>query len=162
MFFTFATFLLAPLFVFGVYHLLTWFNFLRINQREYWKRVATASAICHVLLATGFLIFSYIDFRTRIPVEALNTSYGTYLFNRSNFWWLMTVFDTAPMLVLLAGFSTLDRMGINPPGLLIATFGVIYIVGSLQWYWIGAGIGALLERFWEGLKTGDEQDEDWL
>ena len=162
MFFTFATFLLAPLFVFGVYHLLTWFNFLGIHQREYWKRVATASSICHVLLATGFLIFSYIDFKTRILLEAVNTSYGTYLFNRSNFWWLMTVFDTAPMLALLGLFSVLDRIGVNPPGLLIGTFAVVYIVGTLQWYWIGGAVGLLVERLWEGLKTGGEEDEDWL
>ena len=37
--------LLMPiLLVFGLYHLLTWFNILRINQRAFWKRVGMASA----------------------------------------------------------------------------------------------------------------------
>ena len=39
MLFTLMSFLLPPLFVFGVYHLLTWFNVLHINQRVFWKRV---------------------------------------------------------------------------------------------------------------------------
>ena len=56
-----AYFLLPPLFVFGVYHLLTWFNVLRINGRVFWKRVAMTSGVCHVLLASGYFAFSYFD-----------------------------------------------------------------------------------------------------
>ena len=43
--------LLPLLLVFGLYHLLTWFNVLQINQRAYWKRVALSSAGAHFLLA---------------------------------------------------------------------------------------------------------------
>ena len=43
--------------VFGLYHLMTWFNILNINSRVYWKRVALVSAIAHVLLSTGFFVF---------------------------------------------------------------------------------------------------------
>jgi hypothetical protein len=32
-------------------------------------------------------------------------------------------------------------------------------VGSVQWYFVGGGIGLLLERFWTGLKTGDDEGE---
>ena len=38
----------------------------------------------------------------------------------------------------------------------------VYLFGTLQWFWIGGGIGALLEKFWAGLKTGDEEDEEWF
>jgi hypothetical protein len=50
---------------------------------------------------------------------------------------------------------------VNPPQLVLITMAIIYTLGTVQWYWIGGAIGALLERFWSGLKTGDEEDEDW-
>lgn len=151
---TLAALLLPPLFVFGVYHLLTWFNAFSINQRVYWKRVAAASSISHFLLLTGFLVFLYVD--------ADGAPFGPFLFDRSYFWRFMTLFDTAPMLVILAIFSVMARAEINPPGVLLLALGITYIVGTVQWFLIGGGIGALLERLWEGLKTGDEEDEDWL
>jgi hypothetical protein len=149
-----ASFLLAPLFVFGVYHLLTWFNIFRINERVYWKRIAIASAISHVLLFTGFLVFSWFD--------AAGAPFGPYLFNNSEFTRLLRVLDTAAMVIILLVFSAMARAEINPPGLLVLTLGLSYIVGSLQWFLIGGGIGALLEKFWSGLKTGDDEDEEWL
>src|SRR5438034_11650833 len=103
---TLASFLLPPLFVFGVYHLLTWFNVFRINQRVFWKRVAITSAISHVLLASGFFAFIYAD-------AAGATPFAIQLFERSGFWKLITIFDTAPMLVLIGVLSLLDRAGIN-------------------------------------------------
>src|SRR5262249_7100075 len=140
---TLASFLLPPLFVFGIYHLLTWFNILRINERVFWKRVAITSALCHVLLASGFFVFSYMD--------AADGPFGAYLFNRSNFWRLMTIFDTVPMLVVIALFTLLDRAGVNPPGLVGITLAITYVIGTLQWFLVGGALGALLERFFEGL-----------
>jgi hypothetical protein len=32
----------------------------------------------------------------------------------------------------------------------------------LQWFLVGGAIGALLERFFEGLRTPDPEDEDWF
>ena len=151
---TLASFLLPPLFVFGIYHLLTWFNVVRINERVFWKRVAIASAVCHVLLASGFFAFSYLDAR--------DANFGVYLFNRSNFWKLMTIFDTAAMLVIIGLFTAFDRAGMNPPGLVGMTLGITYVVGTVQWFLIGGGIGALLERFFEGLKTPEPEDDEWL
>ena len=162
MFLTAASFLLAPLFVFGVYHLLTWFNVLKVNERVYWKRVAIASAISHFVLLSGYLVFAYFDFQGRLEIESASASFGSFIFNRSGFWRVMTILDTVPTLVLLAMFFILDRAGINPPGLLISTFAIAYLVGTLQWFWIGGGIGALLEKFWAGLKTGDEEEEEWF
>jgi hypothetical protein len=149
-----ASFLLAPLFVFGVYHLLTWFNIFRVNERVYWKRIAIASAIAHILLLTGFLVFSWFD--------AGGAPFGPYLFNNSEFTRLLRVFDTAAMLIILLVFSVMARAEVNPPGLLVLTLAITYLVGSLQWFLIGGGIGALLEKFWSGLKTGEDEDEEWL
>jgi hypothetical protein len=149
-----ASFLLAPLFVFGVYHLLTWFNIFRVNERVYWKRIAIASAVAHILLLTGFLVFSWLD--------AGGAPFGPYLFNNSEFTRLLRVFDTAAMLIILLVFSVMARAEVNPPGLLVLTLAITYLVGSLQWFMIGGGIGALLEKFWSGLKTGEDEDEEWL
>jgi hypothetical protein len=151
---TLGSFLLAPLVVFGVYQLLTWFNVFRINSRVFWKRVAITSAVCHVLLVSGFFIFFRLD--------AGDAAFGVYLFDRSNFWKLISIFDTASMLVLVTLFSVLDRAGINPPGLVAWTIVITYVVGTLQWFLVGGGIGALLERFFEGLRTPDPEDEDWF
>ena len=151
---TAASFLLAPLFVFGVYHLLTWFNVVRINERVFWKRVALTSAVCHVLLVSGFFVFAYVD--------AAESPFGIYLFSRSNFWKLMTIFDTAPMLVIIGLLAGLDRAGVNPPGLVAITVAITYIVGSVQWFFVGGGVGALLERFFEGLKTPEPEDDEWM
>jgi len=146
-------FLLAPLFVFGVYHLLTWFNVLHINEKAFWKRVAIASALCHILLASGFFAFSYF--------EAGSAPFGPYLFNESNFWRLTEVFDTASMVVILILFAGLDRAGINPPGLVPITIALTLLVGTAQWFFVGGGIGALLERFFQGLRTPDPEDQEW-
>jgi len=162
MLFTLGSFCLPPLFVFGVYHLLTWFKVFGINGRAFWKRVAIASAISHVLLASGFFVFSYVDFQTHVLLEPEGAGFGAYLFNRSDFWRLLTIFDTAPMLVTVGLFSVLDRSGINPPGLLVWTMVIVYIVGTLQWFLVGGGVGALAERFFEGLKTPDPEDEEWF
>ena len=151
---TLAAFLLPPLFVFGVYHLLTWFNVFRINERVYWKRVALASGVSHILLLTGFLVFSYFD--------AGSAAFGPFLFNNSEFSRLMRLFDTASMLAILAVFSAMARADINPPGILFLTLAITYVVGTIQWFLVGGGIGALLEKFWTGLKTPDEEDEEWL
>jgi hypothetical protein len=153
MLFSLASFLLPPLFVFGVYHLLTWFNVFEINQRVFWKRVAITSAISHVLLASGFFAFSYFD--------AKDLNFGVYLFSGSNFWRLITIFDTAPMLVIVLVFSLLDRAGVNPPGLVAMTLVITYVIGTLQWFFVGGALGALLEKFFEGLKTPEPEEEDW-
>ena len=106
------------------------------------------------MLASGFFVFSYVD--------AAGADFAAYLFNRSGFWRLMAIFDTAPMLALIGLFTVLDRSGVNPPGLVPMTLAVTYVVGTLQWYFVGGAAGLLLERFWSGLKTGDEPDADWF
>jgi hypothetical protein len=157
---TLAGLLLPLLLVFGLYHLMTWFNIFRINGRTYWKRVALTSAISHVLLASGFFVFTYFDYLANRQVAGISMSYGAYLFDRSQFWPLMTIFDTLPMAILVGLFLLLDWIGLAPPGLLLLTIVITYAAGTLEWYFVGGGAGALLSRFWDGLRTDDEED-DW-
>ena len=162
MLFTLASCCLPPLLVFGVYHLLTWGNVLGINKRPFWRRVAITSAICHILLASGFFAFSYFDFRTHLRLEPEGTNFGPYLLERSDFWRVITIFDTAPMLAIVGLSSVLNGAGINPPAFFVWIVAITYIVGTLQWFFVGGGIGALLERFFEGLKTPEPEDDEWF
>lgn len=159
MFFTLASFLLAPLFVFGVYHLLTWVNAFKINECSYWKQVAVASAISHIVLLSGLAIFLYFDFQAHQRLEGQGWAFGYFLFNRSSFWRLVIIYDTAPALAVIVFSAILDRFGMNPPGLVPLTFAIVYAIGTLQWFFVGGAIGALLERFWSGLKTDDEGED---
>jgi len=148
------------LLVFGLYHLFTWFDVFRINERVFWRRVGLTAAVSHFLLLTGFFVFTYFDFQANRTYVALGMSYTTFLFKHSAFWQLTAVFDTAPMLGVLAAFSLMDRAGISG-AVLPVTLVITYLVGTFQWYYVVGGIGALLERFWEGLKTG-EDGEEWF
>ena len=150
---------LSPLLVFGLYHLMTWFNIAGVNQRVYWKRVALASAAAHVLLVTVFFVFVYVEYRASV-FTALGSGYGEFLFERSEFWRLSAIFDTAATAFILGLFSMFERMGVDPPGVVALTIALIYIAGTAQWFFVGGGVGALLERFWTGLKTTD--DEEWF
>ena len=154
--------LLPLLLVFGLYHLMTWFNILRINDAVYWKRVALASAIAHILLAAGFFVFTYFDFLSNRELAGFELPYGTFLFDRSQFWPLMTIFDTLPMIILVAMFWLLAKLGVEIPGLLVLTFVITFAAGTFEWYFLGGGVGALLQRFWTGLKTDDDEDQDWM
>ena len=158
---SFLGLLLPLLLIFGLYHLMTWFNILRINNRSYWRRVGLTSAISHVLLASGFFIFTYFDFLTNRDLGATSSSFGSFLFDLSQFWPLMTIFDTLPMAVLVGLFLILDWVGLAPPGLLVLTIVITYAIGTLEWYFVGGGAGALLSRFWSGLRTDDEEEGDW-
>jgi len=144
--------------VFGMYHLMTWFNILRINSLVYWKRVAVVSSIAHVLLVTGFFIFTIFDYQANRDLAGYDLGFGAFLFDRSQFWPLMTIFDTLPMALLAAFFLLLEWMKLTLPGLLALTVVITYIAGTVEWYFVGGGVGALLSRFWESLKT---EDEDW-
>jgi len=158
----FVGLLLPLLLVFGLYHLMTWFNVFAINSLVYWKRVALTSALAHILLATGFFVFTYFDFLSNRELAGFELPYGTFLFDRSDFWPLLMIFDTLPWVILAVLFWMLVKIGLAPPGLLILTIVVTYVVGSVEWYFVGGGIGALLQRFWTGLKTDDDEDQDWL
>ena len=162
MFNVFVAAVLPLLLVFGLYHLLTWFNVFGINNRVHWKRVAVASVVAHFLLVTGFFVFSYFDYQANRQLAALGLSYGAFLFDRSDFWRLISFFDTLALACIVGLFALLDRFGIAPPAVVTLTIAITYIAGSLQWYLLGGAAGALLQRFWDGLKTGDDEEEGWF
>jgi hypothetical protein len=162
MFLMLSGFLMPVLLVFGLYHLLTWVDVFSINSRAFWKRVGFASAISHILLTIGFFVFSYIDYRLNQTTTFAGLGFDAYLFNRSEFWRLTAIFDTAPMLALVAVAAALDKVNWNPGGMVPLAIAVIFVVGTLQWYWVGGAVGVLVERFWTGLKTAQQDDEEWF
>ena len=46
------------------------------------------------------------------------------------------------MLAIVGLSSMLDRAGINPPGFLAWVLAITYVAGTLQWFFLGCGIGA--------------------
>jgi len=152
--------LLSPLLlVFGLYHLFTWFNIFRINERAYWRRVGLTAAISHSLLATGFFLFAWFDHRG-IAYLLSRMDYATFLFQHSAFWQMLAIFDTAAMLGTLAVFSLMGP-AVGSDRLLLVAMSLTYIVGTFQWYYVGGAVGAILQKVWDGLKTGDE-GEEWF
>jgi hypothetical protein len=156
-----AGFLMPVLLVFGLYHLLSWSNLRDWNSKTFRVRVGLASAIGHIILASGFFAFSYFDYNLNRSTTMAGVGFDNYLFNGPEFWRLMAYLDTAPMLALLGFFAILDRLGLDPPYLVAWSIAITLVVGTIQWYLLGGVIGLLLERFWSGLKTGDDEDEDW-
>jgi hypothetical protein len=160
MVFVMAVLLLPPLLIFGIYHLSLWFNLLGIRRMVFWRRVALTSVVAHTLLAAGFFAFSYLDYQANRDLVFVGQTLDSYLFNRSEFWSLMVIFDTLPTLTVLGLFALLDRFDVALPQLVGVTVAIVFLLGSFQWYWIGAGIGALFERIWAGLK-GPGAEDGW-
>src|SRR5215471_18289731 len=150
----FLTGLIPLLLVFGLYHLLTWFNVFGINQHPYWKRVGLTAAISHFLLATGFFAFAWFD-HTGVVYRLSGMDYAAFLFQHSSFFQMLGVFDTVALLGILAAFSLMSPT-VGGGVLLVVAIGMTYIVGTAQWYFVGGGVGALVQKIWEGLKTGEE------
>jgi len=153
----FAASLLPPLLVFGVYHMSLWFNVMDIRGRIFWRRVALASAISHLLLAGGFFLFSYMDFRLNTTIAGSAQAFDASLFNQSPFWSLLLIFDTGAMVLLLGVFGALDWLGISFGFTVPLTAGIVLLGGTLQWYWVGGAIGAAFERLWSGLKGPEDE-----
>jgi hypothetical protein len=159
MFNAFLAALIPLLLLFGLYHLFTWFNVFRINERAYWKRIGLTAAISHFVLVTGYLIFAWFDHRGLVYTLS-GLDYSTYLFQHSMFWQLLAVFDTLPLLAIL-GVLALMTPSVASEQVLVVAIVLIYTLGTLQWYFVGGGIGAILQKVWEGLKTGEE-GEEWF
>ena len=86
--------------------------------------------------------------------------YATFLFQHSAFWQMLAIFDTAAMLGTLAVFSLMGP-AVGSDRLLLVAMSLTYIVGTFQWYYVGGAVGAILQKVWDGLKTGDE-GEEWF
>jgi hypothetical protein len=151
---------LCPLLlIFGLYHLFTWFNVFRINGLVYWKRVGLTCAISHFLMTTGFFVFEWFDHGSAAHMLS-GIDYATFVFQHSMFWQMLAVFDTVALLGTLAVFSVMGP-AVDSTHLLLVAMGMIYIVGTAQWFFGGGAIGAILEKVWGGLKTGEE-GEEWF
>jgi hypothetical protein len=159
MFNAFLVALIPLLLVFGLYHLFTWFNVFRINSMVYWKRVGLAAAISHFLLATGFFVFAWFD-HTGLAFRLSGMDYATFLFQYSTFWQMLAILDTLAMLAILGIFSLMSPATPSDQ-LLVVAIAMTYLVGTAQWYFLGGGIGAVLQKIWDGLKTGEE-GEEWF
>jgi hypothetical protein len=146
--------------VFGLYHLFTWFNVFGINRHVYWKRVGLTAAISHFLLVTGFFVFSYFELQANRVFVVLGMNYSTFVLQHTEFWQLLAWFDTIPGIAVLGAFSLMARAGTSSY-LLPTAMAIIYIVGTLQWYFVIGGLGAAFQRIWDGLKTGEE-GEEWF
>jgi len=155
----FLAVLIPLLLVFGLYHLATWFNVFRINDQPYWKRVGLTAAVSHFLLATGFFVFAWFD-HTGVVYRLSGMDYPAFLFQHSAFWQLLRIFDTLSLLGILAVFSVLSP-DVGGGTMLAVAICMTYIVGTAQWYFVGGGIGAILQKIWDGLKTGEE-GEEWF
>jgi hypothetical protein len=150
--------LLPLLLVFGVYHLSLWMNLLRVRSMVFWRRTALASAVSHVAFSAGLFLFSYLDYRANGAIAGPGLAFDAFLFTRPLFWSLLALFDTLGMLLLLGLFGLLEGVPIRPGITVWLTIGTVLVVGTVQWYWIGGGIGAVVERLWSGLKGPDEDD----
>jgi hypothetical protein len=64
------------------------------------------------------------------------------------------------MLGILAVYTVMAHLGVSG-GLLGVALAGTYLIGSLQWYYVGGAVGAVLEKLWGGLKTG-EDGEEWF
>jgi len=159
MFNAFLVALIPLLLVFGLYHLFTWFNVFRINERAYWKRVGLTAAISHFLLVTGFFVFVWYD-HTGPAYRLSGIDYAVFLFEHSAFWQMLAIFDTVAMLGILAVFSLMNP-SVAADGMLIVAIAMTYLVGTAQWYFLGGAVGAALQKIWDGLKTGEE-GEEWF
>lgn len=146
--------------VFGLYHLFTWFNVFGINRYVFWRRVGMTAAISHFILVTGFFVFSYFELNANRVYVAIGMHYSTFVLQHTEFWRLLLIYDTIPGLGVLGVFSLMARAGMSNSLLPIALL-IIYVVGTLQWYFVIGGLGALIERVWSGLKTGEE-GEQWF
>jgi hypothetical protein len=157
-----ALFLLPPLLIFGLYHMGLWFNLMGLRRMVFWRRVATSSAAAHVLFAAGALLVAWVDFGTTGRLIAPDMGFDAFLLAGGEFWRLLLIFDTLPAVAMIGILGGLDYLGMGVGPIVPVTFGVILVLGTLQWYWIGGALGALGERVWSGLKTQDGDGPDWL
>ena len=52
--------------------------------------------------------------------------------------------------------------GRMPPAILVFTILTVYLLGTIQWYFVGGAAGALLQRFCDGLKSPDDEEDSWF
>ncbi len=155
------TLILPPLLIFGLYHLLLWFDLFGMRDRVFWRRVGWSSACAHVLFTAGAFVLTWIDYRSTDRLFGA-VSLDVFIMNSNEFWQVLFLFDTLSAVALLGLLAILDAAGVGSVPMATLTAGVVLSIGTFQWYWVGGVVGALLERVWSGLKTQDDDGPDWL
>jgi hypothetical protein len=135
---------LPALLVFSLCHLGVWALPGRFRGRPFWRRVALASALAHLILIAGLAVVAY-----RAGID------------RGDLFAILWVWDTVASAVLWAVFGLAGaRLGETT---LLPVAALIHLgAGTLQWYWIGAGLAAAFERLWESLRTPGDELPDWF
>jgi hypothetical protein len=151
-----ALLLLPPLLIFSLYHLSLWFDLFAIRRMLFWRRVSAVSALSHVLIAMGIFGLLYLDFKSAVSLLSADLAFDAFLLNNGQFWQTLLVFDTLAAVTVVGLLAILDYAGTGPGPILPLTMGLVLILGTFQWYWIGGILGAVFERVWSGLKTQGE------
>ncbi len=156
-----AVLLLPLLLVFGLYHLMVWFDVFAMRRRTVSSRVGVCSALAHGLLGAGVFLVSYLDYRATRAVFG-GTGFAAYVLDSGELWPMLMVFDTLAGLTILALLALWESMELAAGGIVGLVPAVVLVVGTLQWYGLGRVAGAVLDRVWSGLKTQDDDGPDWL
>lgn len=157
-----ALFLLPPFLIFGLYHLTLWFGLFGMRARAFWRRVALSSALSHVLFTFGVFGVVWADYQSATALFGNDPGFPGFLANSSGILQLMLVFDTLAAVALIGILTMLGSAGLEGATILSLGAGVVLVLGTFQWYWLGGAAGALLERVWSGLKTQEDDGPDWL
>jgi hypothetical protein len=118
-----------------------------MRRRGFWRRVAFASALAHVLIVVGLALLAWIDDSSDagMPVSV-----------SGDLWAVLWVLDPVAMAVLAGILPATGSLAL--PSALITLLGV----GTLQWYWVGGALGAAFERVWRALRTPGDDLPDWF
>ena len=157
-----AVILLPPVLVFSLYHLGLWLGVPGMRRQVFWRRVAVASALAHVLLATAFFLFVWLDYRASASISNTPASLADHLFGSGDFLAVLWLMDPLPTVLLAGILGAMDWAGGGRRLILPVAIATVLAAGTLQWYWVGGGLAAAFERIWAALRTPGDDLPDWF
>lgn len=153
---------LAILLVSGLYSSMMWLDVWGMRSRRFWKRVAVASGIGHVVLLAVFLLVAYLDFRATENLLPEGVSFSAFLFNDPDFWRVFLIFDTLAAIAVVGVLGALDALGWQAGAILGISVCLALLVGTAQWWAIGGLLGKGIDHLIGGLRTPDDEMPDWF
>jgi hypothetical protein len=150
--------LLPLLLVFAVYHLGVWLRFPGMGGLLFWPRVALAAALTHVLLVAGLVLAVAADYRMTLAYPGAAASLEAYVMANNDLHGVVWFLDPVASLLLAGMWGRVPGVGHS----VLAGVLVILIVGTFQWYVLGALGSAALERIASALRTGGDDLPDWF